>query len=494
MANEKDGHEQARPRLVVAPDHQAVTRRQFIGQGLLSSAGYFMAPSLMTLLAREAFGACPTPGADPGYLPFMVIDCAGGAGLSGNFVVGGQAGAQDYLTSYNTLGIPSGLSPSLAGSVDTQFGAPLWNGAGQNVAGVPANGVSQIRAGMLSVMGAQAIGGTSIITICNSSQDDTETNPLSPLIIVSKAGYRGGIITAGIGTTSGPAGGNSTTPLFHSTLTPTFVSGVNTIANTLSFGGAIRGFSSAQKTALTKALLSLNTAQATQLQAMSQGDQLKELTNCAYTANQLYAPGVGNIVDARLNAVMQSVYGITATSNNTNAIRASITYNVLANNTGPGCITIGGCDYHGNDRVTVTDPKDFEIGRELGRVLEAAARMGKAVVVAGITDGAVVSDTTPNAAGFMQWSGDSGGRSLAFMACYKPTGKPTILKSQIGYYTSGQVADRASFFGNNPAQVSYVILANYLRLCGKDPAQVIPNVISAGTFNTAQLPNVLGFG
>jgi hypothetical protein len=80
------------------------------------------------------------------------------------------------------------------------------------------------------------------------------------------------------------------------------------------------------------------------------------------------------------------------------------------------------------------------------------------------------------------------------MACYKPGGKPTIVKSQIGFYTSGQAADRASFFGSNPAQVSYVILANYLRLCGKDPALTIPNILSLGTFNTAQLPNVLGFG
>src|SRR5262249_37600776 len=156
------------------------------------------------------------------------------------------------------------------------------------------------------------------ITICNSSQDDTGSNPLSPLIAVAKAGYRGGIITAGIGTESGPAAGNSTTPIQFSTLTPTQVSSVNTIANTLSFAGRIKGLPAAQKQSLPKALNGLTTAQAGLFSTMIQGSQYNSLTGCAYQSNSPYAMGgVGALVDARQDATMQAVYGITATSSST---------------------------------------------------------------------------------------------------------------------------------------------------------------------------------
>src|SRR4051812_1991630 len=77
------------------PEKPLVTRRDFLSSGLIGLSAGVMLPTIFDIafLERAArAGECPADGAAPGMIPFLIFDCAGGAGLSGNWVVTGQEG------------------------------------------------------------------------------------------------------------------------------------------------------------------------------------------------------------------------------------------------------------------------------------------------------------------------------------------------------------------------------------------------------------------
>jgi hypothetical protein len=459
-------------KVLLHEDHpRPVTRRDFLAQGFVDLATVLMAPRLLTLITREAIAAtCPPTAPAAGLLPLIAIDCAGGASLSGNFVVGKAGGAMDYLTSYNTLGIPTAPQNN-PGSVDTRFGAPMHL-------------ASKIRQGMLNVMSAECQGKTTLMTICHSGQDDSRMNALSPIVLATQGGLRGSQFLAGLGMSESGSGGNSASPVNDPALKPLLVSSVTSVTSALSYGTAISGLPAQQKVALAKAISNMTASQVANVQSMTLGDQFSNLVECGLIKNQGTA-SAAPAVDPRVDPIFQSVYGITTTSTNRQAQIAAITYNVLKRNCGPGAIIIGGCDYHDATQTT-GDTKDLEIGTELGRVLEAAHRMGQGVVVVGYTDGGIISD-----AGTRVWRTDSGVRSLSWVAFYNPAGKPALTRSQVGNYTDGQGADRETFFGGNPTLVSYIMLLNYLKASGRMDLQ--PILAPANVFPQAEIPKVLGF-
>jgi hypothetical protein len=53
------------------------------------------------------------------------------------------------------------------------------------------------------------------------------------------------------------------------------------------------------------------------------------------------------------------------------------------------------------------------------------------------------------------------------MGFWSPVRPIQIMKTQIGAYTSGQVADREHFLGNDPKKVAWAMAANYLAACGQ---------------------------
>ena len=114
--------------------------------------------------------------------------------------------------------------------------------------------------------------------------------------------------------------------------------------------------------------------------------------------------------------------------------------------------------------------------------------MGKPVFIAVYSDGSVNSDPTNRI-----WTGDSGSRSLAFMVLYRPSGVIENRKPQIGNYTAGQTVSLTPFFANNPKFSSYVILANYLSVCGKlgSFAGLAPSGFNT---STAAIDSIIGFG
>ena len=104
------------------------TRREFLGQGLISGVGTVFLPSLATILAREAHAQTPCvidndPMLGAGKIPFLGVDQGGGANIAGsNIIVGGMAGQEDFLTAsgYAKLGLPDAIIPQNVG-VDRSF-------------------------------------------------------------------------------------------------------------------------------------------------------------------------------------------------------------------------------------------------------------------------------------------------------------------------------------------------------------------------------------
>lgn len=424
-----------------------------------------LTPSILSILLKsemaEAALTCASGTSAPGLIPFLSIDCAGGAGLSGNAVVGSQtSGALVPLTSYSTLGLT--YNPATTpNSIDQRFGAGFHVGPSPADSARP---LSKVFEGIISIASAATQANTRIVTICHSSQDDSQNNELNPVISVAKAGLVGQYYKSGMGTDNSLSGGNSAPSLVDGSLQPMYASSVTGVIGALSYGSSIGAYSTAQKTQMAKAISNLSQSQATKFAALSPGDQFSQLVNCGFISNEGLA-AAAPAVDPRANANMASIYGLTATSTSRAALNAAVVYNVLMGNSGPGTITQGGCDYH--DNLPPTDPRhgdviDLEIGKHIGRAIEAAAQLGKPLFIAVFSDGSVNSSSNTRF-----WTGDHGSASLALMVVYKPGGISANRNSQIGSYTSGQSANTSPFFSRNPKFVAYTILANYLSVGGQ---------------------------
>jgi hypothetical protein len=458
------------------PDHsKPVTRRQFMAQGLASGLAISMTPSILYSMFRSEIAAAQTASCNPianpaNLIPLIVQDMVGGISLSSNFLVKDAGGA--YLSSYSFLGIPSGNHPNSASNqVDSSFGAPMHAT------------LSRFLAGMKSVMSPEAMANTRIMTVCHTAQDDTNVNPLSPLILATKAGLEGSVLKQGLGNFSGPAGGNSSSPALDAAYKPIIVNSGDTLVKALKMGEALNAntFNVAAKLKIANAAKNLSTGQLARFQNMDQGSQFRTLLETGYTKN-LDLISCADSLNASANPNVTSIYGNEATS-----AKASVVFNALQGFTGPGAYAITGCDYHGRTQAE-SDAKDFEAGMELGRVLELAKRLGKPVAVAGISDGAIAF-----ASGTRTPQSDAGVKSMSFLACYKPSGPPAMTRNQIGAYTQGQGVDMSSafFFAQSPTAVANILFANYLKLSNR--MDLLAANMTSGTITDAQLPGILGF-
>lgn len=452
--------------------HQGpVSRRDFLAVSLQSAVAGFALPSLFDLLIREKRAwalDCGTRVAD--LMPFLVFDCIGGASLSGNWVVGKQGGAEDFLQSYDTMGIPT--SPVNGEPVDRQFGTPMYTN------------FSKIREGLLVATSPDTRTRLRMVSFCNASQDDSGDNMLSPLMLVSQFGLQGKYFKTGLGSLNSLSGGRSKCPVNRASLKPLFVSGVDDITGALSYGPILSNLSAKQRESIAKALVKLSRTQASSFDKFKLGDQIKQLAECGYLKNMEYITPP-NDIDPRRNADCQSIYGINSTTISVNAQLPAVVYNVLKRNCGPGVIAIPGCDYHDGTQTT-GDAKDLEIGTHIGRAVELASRLKSPLAFSVITDGSVYSDK-----GTRVWRGDAGVKGLAIMGVFNPQGAPPIRFTQVGHYTDGQGVERTTYVGSDPKRVSYAIFANYLNLHGKlgEFSNQVPNQ----EFDSAQIDGHIAF-
>jgi hypothetical protein len=502
MGSDKKSNKQRQNSNPLPEGHRKLlTRRDFISHGLIAGGAYALLPtvigSLLTSSKAQAALSCPTLGTTtPGLIPFIAIDCAGGAGISGNLVAGSQlSGALVPLASYGRLGIPY-IPGSTPGSIDSRFGAAFHTGPAPLDSTKP---VSKMFEGITTRASTLTQGNTRMVSICHQSQDDSSNNELNPVLSVSKSGLKGKLIKNGLGHRRTFSGGNSNPSILETEFKPTYVSNVTGLLSSLSYGADFNAYPLVYKEQMMAAIAKMSQSQATKLSTLPLGDQFQNLVNCGYITNQQFA-SPPTTLDPRINPVMQSVFGITTTQNDTKALRAAIVYNALMGNAGPSVITVDGCDYHNSVDPTVLDAvtglpnmshgdyKDLEIGQLVGNILEAAAQLNKPVFIAVYSDGAVSSTLDKRI-----WTGDYGSASMAFMAHYRPTGVSNNRNSQLGAFTSGQAANTTPFFAKNPKFVSNVILANYLSVTGQ--LGLFPSLAPVGFLtDTATIDSIIGFG
>ncbi len=466
-------NQDTKKKLLLYNDHKRpTTRRDFLSQGFIGLAAYTVIPSFLGTMSWSAWARaaqCEVP--DNGYSPFLVFDMAGGGGLPGNFLVGNKNGPEDLLTSYSLLG----WDPRRM-VIDRRFGLPM---AGANV--------SKIFEGMTTTMSPEAQALTQMGSICHQSQDDSSINTTSALIEVAKAGLQGNLIKNGLGMSSGDSGGNTGTPLKEPTLKPLEVASVDSVTGATGYEMLQTELSTSGVAALAKANLAYSREQIRNFENLPNGQQLKELAECGYVKNSDIITKGGS-VDPRQSQIFQQVFGINTqtASNNQNAIVATIALNTLMKNTGPGCLRIGGCDYHDGTQTT-GDQKDLETGQMIGRSIEAAHRLKKPLVFQLLTDGGVYARE-----GTRMWQGDGGDKSMTVIGSYNPTRKPTMRRLQLGNYTNGQGADRDVFFGGNTSLVAYAVFANYLQTMGR--LSDFEKFVAPDQFPRERLDDVLLFG
>jgi hypothetical protein len=335
------------------------------------------------ILLAMAFASAPAYSS----VPFLVFDLAGGAALPGNFLVGKHGGVYDWLNSYTNLG----WNPRADGAIDARFGLPM---AG--------NGVSKILEGMLSVMSTEAQAGLRMGSLLTWSMDDSRSNQLSALTLVSRAGNVGTAIPVGVGMYPTPSGGYSSGPLNDASLRPLHV------------------------------------------------QSLRSLTSAS-----------DQVVDPRREYAVSDLYRLSENTSefDRSVIIGAIVANVIQGRTGPGAITITGCDYT-DETQTTGDTKDLEIGIEIGRAVELARRYRRPLFFQIITDGGMYARS-----GTRQWMADDGSKSMTVIGYYSPTGPVQYREEgrvQVGAYTDDQRVDMDTIIGGAPPLAAYATLVNYL--------------------------------
>lgn len=437
-----------------------LSRRELLGLGLVSATGVLLSPHLFA----RVYAPRPSNGTS---VPYLAFDLAGGPSLSGNFLVGGAGGALDLLPSYDRLG----WNPRTA-TIERSFGLPM-----------APRSISKMAEGMLATMSAAAVSKFRLGSIAHVSRDDTQDNPQSIARLVASTHSDRILIGNPLGTTTATSGGSSRSLRDVASHTSVYVRDLNSILDLNSLRGPVGALPSSTLERFMRAKLGLSRRESQRI--LAQRDA--ELVGAGYEA--MGKVGATFPLDPRANVNAQAVYGITPQSGpaDLRVIRAGIVNAVIGGATGPGTITIGGCDYH-DGTFTTGDAKDLEIGQEIGRAVELAHRYGKPLFIHLYADGSVNS-----VAGARDWQGDDGEKSLSIIGFYSPTGPSAYRSSssmQIGHYLSGQGVARDTIVGSAPSQGACAAFANYLNVCGRinEFENYLPRL-----FSSQQLDSLLVF-
>ncbi len=463
MSGKQDKKNQQVPLWARTGHAKPTNRREFLASGVIPFSAYMMAPSWLSMMLPSAAQAqvmdCPVP--ESKFIPFITINCSGGAGLGANFVPHTATG--QMLTSYDKIGLGS----AAALQISTEFGnVPFAGGpAGQEI--------SRVLRGMRTAGGA-ALAKTAFVGMPVRSQDDTSSNKYALDGMLQKAGLSGGVFPI-LGTRS-TASGISQMPAVFTPSAPLFVNTTASLASALNYATIIsNNLNPTQRLNLAKLVQNLSGEQNRKIASDPAGTQVKKLLDCAgvkNVENLTLANSGGN--GFALPANIQTIWGVNAgTAPTAQAnIFGSIAFNVIQGFSGSGTLEIGGCDYHDNSRTT-GDAKDLEIGTAIGRVLATAEALGKPVFIYVISDGSVSS--TVSAASNSAWVSDRGESGTAYMLCYKPAARPITEGVdgapawQVGSFTNGQVVDTtvASIVGGDVEKAASAVVANWLSASGQ---------------------------
>lgn len=464
--NEKDKNKLLKEKMKHLEGHKLLNRRDFLSHGLMAGFGTVMLPGLLSMLNSNAAMAleCGTgmAGAAAG-IPILIFDLAGGSNIAGSNVMVGKAGGQlDYLPTYGTLGLPTSMHPSMAGQTSNELGLQFHSDSAI-LRGIQSTTATTTRA---KVDGA---------VFCASSNDDTSNNPHNPIYWLTKAGAVGDL-SAMAGTQGSESGGNSSAPITSliPTMKPVTINSPKDALNLVNIGKLGTLFGPDKSTKVLKAIENMSASKIAQFNRRSLPDQLKDLINCGYIQSQ---DALNRFLPSSIDPTLDAQ--VTTTFNNLNdgdqRKTATISKLILDGHVGVGTITLGGYDYHTDNRST-GEQMDFKVGDLIGRVLELAAKKQKDIFIYVITDGGVSSngkiDDTAAGRGKMGWGGDSSQRASTFFLYYRQAGKASLRtagKRQIGAFKTNENVDlTASLISNNVTNLAKAVVGNYLALSGKE--------------------------
>lgn len=454
--------EETKPKkpLIQDRDHPLRTRRDFLAQGLLASAG-----SLLLPWSSRALAACDVSSMaalDDPMIPVIAIELAGGSNIAGsNIIVGKPGGQMSFLSDYSSLGLDSTRNPSVAGMVNTELGLAFHS-------------QSTMLAGIQSVTTTAMRSKVDGLLFCCSSNDDTDNNQINPMHWFHKAGATGKI-TQLIGNTNTLSGARSQAPAtsVDVTVRPLKISRPSDITNLIGLGARAESFTSTaqQRTRLLDALNQLHATHLKSLTRRQMSDSIKDLVICNSQKTQtLLASFTTTQVNPSTDASISTAFPNLA-NDGTQQTAASVAKMVLDGLAASGTITMGGYDYHSGNR-TDGDAADRLAGEVIGRLIQAASLKNKPLVIYVYTDGGVAArnEFDPNN-GKLVWSGDSGERSASFMLVFNPSGKVQIRNTarQIGGYKEGGSNDNnATPASNSVVNVAKAVVLNYLALHGME--------------------------
>jgi hypothetical protein len=344
-----------------------------------------------------------------------------------------------------------------AWTLDSRFGAPM-------AAPLPAPQTTLVSSMIYSQlamlpMNIQNCVQMGIVPI--NTMSDSQSNTLSPISLATAAGLVGSKVINGLGMSAAESGGNSDWGSGNPLNQPMQIISADSLAAALSYGKALQSLPQKALDALATALLGLSGSQASRFSNLNLGQQFNQLSQAGYLKNQGYTGGVTGI-DPRLDSDAMKIYGINSSSSGSaqNVVYATLALNAVLGNSGPVCMTIGGCDYH-NGGQTTGDAVDTTIGQTIAQALQLAYAKGQKVTFIVYTDGGIYSDY-----GTRNWRGDDNQHGLAVFGVMDPAGKPAMAKTQIGYYNAAQVTDPSLTIGNNALMACHALFLNYLAVAG----------------------------
>jgi hypothetical protein len=439
-----------------------------MSKSLLSVGSMVVMPSLYTMLsASRAYGAdaCTAATALNTKTPFICIDLAGGANIAGSNVIVGKAGGQmDFLTAYDKLGLPSGMFPQSTGQVTTELGLAF-------------HADSAMLRGIRSVTAATTRANVDGIVLCTVSNDDTGNNPTNPMYWIAKSGLTG-TLTALAGTQNTVSGGNSTVPptSINPASRPIRLASPADARSLVTLGQLNVLFTDPNK--VDNIMGTIEKMSSSHLATFQEKDlpaQILSLLGCSFTKSRSVVKQGPDLYDPLLDDKVKAVFPNLMNSQADQQV-ATVAKLVLDQVAGGGTIQKGGYDYHSGNR-TDGETADFSAGVAIGQCLELAAQKGKDLMLYVFTDGGISSnggiDASATGRGKLNWTGDSGDRSAAFMLMYKAGSKRPALRStgrQIGFFSdAGQAVDtKSSLIATDINKQAMAVVLNYLALDGNE--------------------------
>jgi hypothetical protein len=419
--------------------HRPQTRREWFGA---LGSGAIGLSAIGTIRNASAALQAPSPKDFPAVI---VMDLIGGAGLSGNFLVGKSGGPNELLSSYSRLGWnPRKHIP------DTSYGAAL----------APPE-VSQLHAGFLASTTPATREGTQFATLCHFSQDDSPANAHSIHSEAMRFLGRKGFSQKGLGMSSATSGGNSQSVTVSRELAPSQIKSIEEYSRVVQlYEFERRGFLNEGVKSFVQNFSTLSSLQLQRLFTNTAENGI--LSKLQKDLDELKRYNPNFITDPRKDETAKKIFQLSdgILPNSLEAVVATISYHAIQGNVGPSTLMLGGYDYHDGTQTT-GDQADLKAGKILGQILEYARMMNRKLMIQIITDGSVYSDLDSRV-----WRGDAGDKGMTVLVFFDPTQKRALKKTQLGSFTDGQSVDTNHWMARNIQGVGRVSFLNYLAFAG----------------------------